>query len=39
MEDIQQISLNEIKKQLNRKSAIINFFLEMVKVIYNLLIL
>ena len=39
MEDIQQISLNEIKKKLNRKSAIIDFFREMGKVIYNLLIL
>lgn len=39
MEDIQQISLNEIKKKLNRKSAIIDFFREMGKAIYNLLIL
>lgn len=38
MEEIQQISLNEIKKKLNRKTAIIDFFREMGKITYNALI-
>jgi hypothetical protein len=35
MEEFQKISLAEIKKKLNRKAAIIDFFRELVKIFLN----